>query len=559
MKNNLFEKIFLLLVFFMLLFFLAKNLNPFNELIFSFHDITQFTRTQEFTRTLSEGQFPPRLAPRLSFNLGFPVFNFYAPFAYYVNSALMLLGFSVYNAVKLSFLLALLVAFWGTYRFLKPFFNSLSSALGGVLLVSSPWLAVEIFIRGNLGEVWFIAILPFCLRAFLELSNKTTFKNIARTGGYFALLLLTHNALSFLSLMFIPFFLLFLKNKKQTALAFILGIILSAFFTIPAFFELPLTHARAIAQLTSYTDHFLCANQLWTALWGTGGSVPGCTADGMSFMLGKIQILLGTAGILYFIHSFLRKKIEKRVAVFIFMLLFTTGSVFLTLFASQFVWNLFAPLLSILQFPWRFLILGLFGLVFFAAYFASSLPKPFAKIIIVFLLFFTLFWNQKFFSKNIQVQPVAENVSYYLSDQYMYEGSAFNIPEYFPIFGNYQTWRNLKNQSRFKAPFVLQKTKSTKSRVLINSPYRKKFLIYTASAIKVNISYFPFWQIYLNGKRYIPSKFDKLARPIIKVVQPSLIEVKYSQTPLEKLSNLVSLIGLAVLTFLYLWPKKKDE
>src|SRR5206468_3841834 len=121
---------------------------------------------------LTHGQIPPRISPHMSFKMGYPVFTFYAPFAYWVSSALNLSGFDVADSLKLSFLIAIILGALGMYYFLRSFFGMVASIFGAALYACSPYVAVEIFVRGNLGEVWFLGLLPWTLYFYFHNSFR---------------------------------------------------------------------------------------------------------------------------------------------------------------------------------------------------------------------------------------------------------------------------------------------------------------------------------------------------------------------------------------------------
>ena len=91
-----------------ILFTLSKLLNPLDPRMFNFHDDTQAARIQQMALSIKSLHIPPRLAPEFSHNLGFPVFNFYAPTAYWITTGLHLVGFSIPMALKLSFFLTII-------------------------------------------------------------------------------------------------------------------------------------------------------------------------------------------------------------------------------------------------------------------------------------------------------------------------------------------------------------------------------------------------------------------------------------------------------------------
>ncbi len=108
------KKVFLAIITFVIILFLGKNLLP-SKFGFDYHDSTQPARIREFTFNLKSGQIPPRIASGFSFNLGYPVFNYYAPTAYWITSGINLLGIDPINSLKISFLITVVIAFLGMY------------------------------------------------------------------------------------------------------------------------------------------------------------------------------------------------------------------------------------------------------------------------------------------------------------------------------------------------------------------------------------------------------------------------------------------------------------
>ncbi len=76
---------------------------------FPMHDDTQVARIGQMFTALSQGQFPVRWVGDLGYGLGYPIFNFYAPLAYYVGAFLALFTSSFLLATKLAFALSLIV------------------------------------------------------------------------------------------------------------------------------------------------------------------------------------------------------------------------------------------------------------------------------------------------------------------------------------------------------------------------------------------------------------------------------------------------------------------
>ncbi len=509
---------------------LGRNLNLNSRQMFTFHDETQAARVQQFTRNLQELQIPPRMAPEFSYGMGYPVFNFYAPFAYWVTSGLSLLGLSTIASLKLSFLLALLVGFLGMYMLLKELFDDMSGLFGGVLYVTSTFIPVEIFVRGNLSEMWFIALFPVTLYLLVKNSTSNSKVIFIVTAVALSFLFSVHNVFSLLSIGLVLVFIGLLGGKKKNFLTFVLGGLLASYFIVPALLESGLTYASTVATKTSFADNFLCIKQLWLGQWGFGGSVPGCDFDGMSFALGKTQIVFGLLGGVLLLVKIVRAKtwkaLESSSRIVLAVGIMTVTSLFLTLYQSQLIWNIFAPLLSLFQFPWRFLVFGVFGLAVLGAYAVHPIligkDTAFAKIIVCIMSVILVFSVTDLFKGQSMSNTLYE--SKYLSDDYIHNNVAYKIPEYLPKSASYDIWRSFEDKNTV--------------------PYSEGLF----EKNNLNIHYFPNWHISIDGREIVPTEFDSLGRPKLAVEDTSIIKVSYRQTPIEQTGNVLS-IGALLLLF----------
>ncbi len=553
------KKITFIAVILLLLYMVSSSLNPFDGQMFEFHDETQSARITDFVINLKHFQIPPRIGPEYSFNLGFPVFNFYAPTAYWITSIFALLGVSEMVAVKLSFLLAVLVAFIGMLYLLTRFFDYYAGLLGSVVYVTSTYMATEIVIRGNLAEMWFLALFPFGLGLLVQNSkSKSVLCHIALTI-VLSLLFTTHNMLGLVSFPIAIIAALLLPDKKRNFLAIANALLIDSYFFIPAFLESSFVQAQTLAKLFDYSEHFLCSWQLWSAHgWQFGGSLKGCDADMMSFKLGKLHLILGALGVIFLLFNLIRhqskpKQFMSTYGMHLFFAFMTVGSLFLTLYASQFIWDALKPVMSLFQFPWRFLVFGMFGVGFFSAYlFAQS--KNALRIPIIFGIMFVLFiTGYKYF-----VKPQMPHDLYYgryVGKDYRAEIFAYNVKEYLPRGVDYDHWHYLNPTEANRQELGFDRNKPVQFDgpydIKENSYFNKRIVAQADGMMYVNVHYLPYWQISINSKEIIPQSFDNLARPYIKVQKDDLIRVKYSQTPMEKTANLMSLIGIASLLFLY--------
>ena len=125
---------------------------------FTFHVVNIF----EAQRALLQGQFPIRIAPDIEQGWLYPIFQFYAPFAYTVSG---LMGFVILHnpwaVYKFTIGLAAIVGAWYCYKlYVFLFKNEIAALLGAVLYLFSPYLLLNINLRGDFGEAFAQGILP---------------------------------------------------------------------------------------------------------------------------------------------------------------------------------------------------------------------------------------------------------------------------------------------------------------------------------------------------------------------------------------------------------------
>lgn len=561
-KLKLFKFIIFIFCLFLIFYLISLSLNPLNQHLFDFHDDTQLSRVHEFILDLKAGQLPPRLAPELSFNLGFPIFNFYAPFSYWVAGLLALIGLTPIYTLKLSFIFSVLLSFVAMYLFLRTFFNFWSSLLGATLYITSTYFAVEIMIRGNLAETWYFVLLPLSL--FLITKNSANKSRLIFFSTVISLFFLftTHNIFSLISLPIIGIYMMLLKNKIRNFYGLFLGILLSSYFLLPLFFEMNQTQAAMLAKDTRYQDHFLCAWQLWRANgWHYGGSVPGCDGDQMSFQLGKMQVVFASLGFTILLWKIFKQRKLDEYKIPVFISLLTLISLFLTLYESQFVWDKLSFIFALFQFPWRFLVFGMLGTTFFSAYLFHALKIPLKSIIIFALIIISFMIGRKYFGKPLY-DPMTYNGKYN-SLKYRQSVVAYKVREYLTKEAQFNYWWNmnpeLEKPNKINFDYNLPIETKAKFSVLKNNYFNKEIQVSSASTVKINVHYFPFWQIYLNGVRYMPNKFDELGRPVIKISRPTTILINFEQTMIEKVGNTLTIFGsiLLLLSIYSMRPKLK--
>jgi hypothetical protein len=280
-----------------------------------------------------------------------------------------------------------------------------------------------------------------------------------------------------------------------------------------------------------FRDHFIYPDQIWASPWGFAGSAVG-RLDGMSFMLGKLHLILAFVGLL---------TLSKPVFLaFVFLL----ASIFLTTNFSQFIWEAVKPM-AFIQYPWRFLTLATFFASFSAG--AVTLWLPGKKVIkwavIIALILVMLSLNIKYFRPQKYLPIVAGD---YISDENLKWKTSKISDEYLPK--DFLVPQNL-SEVAWEKIILTRGTAELKNQILKPHQYSFEVSAQTDAEILVNLAYFPGWKLWISGKETQPT----LDSGRIKLSLPPgshNILLKFTDTPIRTLANLITLISLLVFIIL---------
>src|SRR3989344_6061229 len=199
----------------------------------------------EMDQTIKTGQFPPRFVPDLSYGFGYPLFNFVFPLPFYIGEMFHLLGFSLVDSIKIVFGISIFGSIFAMYYLLKKLSTKWVGVAGAVLYTYIPYRATDIYDRGAVGESLAFIFLPLIILAVIKIASfDLSWKWIAMGSLSITGLTLSHNITTF---MFLPFALLLgisiaVFEKKFRAflnlsITFILGLLISSYFWIPALLD----------------------------------------------------------------------------------------------------------------------------------------------------------------------------------------------------------------------------------------------------------------------------------------------------------------------------------
>ena len=122
--------------------------------LFNIQDDEQLIRIQQMSVCLTDFQIPCRWVPDLGAGMGYPMFNFYGPLAYYVGAALYLLTGDLLFSAKAIYGISFVGAYIFMYLAARKVWGNVGGFLSGVLYSFVPYHALNFYVRGAMGEMW---------------------------------------------------------------------------------------------------------------------------------------------------------------------------------------------------------------------------------------------------------------------------------------------------------------------------------------------------------------------------------------------------------------------
>jgi uncharacterized membrane protein len=518
------------------------------------HDDTQVARVVTMGRALASGQFPVRWVADLGYGYGYPLFNFYGPLPYYFGGLLFLLNIPGVIAAKVMIGAGLLLSGFTFYLLGVRKGGRLGAVAGAILYMYAPYRAVQTYVRGAIGESWVLIFLPLIfLGPWLWSQGKRAIGLLVGAVGI-AGVILSHTILGYvivLSSIFVwlaaGFVSLWQKRMvKKFVLPFIamisIGLGLSAFFWLPAVVEMPYTNVSGQVSATAdFIDHFVCPVQLWSSQWGFGGSAKGCI-DGISFMIGKLHLMLALTGLLVICFS------KKNRSVLSLGILLLTVSIFFMLDISKSVWAIL-PGFKYIQYPWRFLSIAAFGTALVGSSLIGSLREKrwrfvgFLAVSVGSILLYVKWFHPQY----LYYQPAA----FFESPQEIRGRASRVSDEYLPA-----TFVRPENPSDVFHDTIIQ-SPTLSVHVISDTGTQSQYRIQNqvAQEVRINRVFFPGWKYLVNGDQVRPNIVDSLPYLWIPVGE-STVTLTFVNTPVRIVGDSMTLVSILLFIYIYLYAKK---
>ena len=373
----------------------------------------------EYLRGIQGGDWLARWSPDFSWGYGYPFFLIYGPFTSFLGALLVgFLGFGYTQAVEVLFAAAIVASGLAMYGYVRSWLGRNAGLVAAVAYVFLPYRLVEIYVRASLAEYVALMWLPLILwsvRAAFQatrpihntpftvhrspilplLAAALAYGGLMITSNLVALIFTPLLALYCLLLLlnrideeqplrrlsresFFPLVANALRISAAPLLGLLLGLLLSAFFWMPALSEGALVNQDQ--WYGGYYDpelHFVYPHQLLEPGWGFGISQPGpddVQQGALSFQLGVAPLVLAALALLG-----LAALPAGRRRELILLLGWLALAIFLMLPISAWAWR-HVGFVSFAQFPWRWLMIAALPLAALAGS-AALLGGPLSRTI----------------------------------------------------------------------------------------------------------------------------------------------------------------------------------
>ncbi|MCK6625601.1 MAG: glycosyltransferase family 39 protein [Anaerolineae bacterium] len=392
-------------------------------------------RTLEYGQAWGPGVIVPRWAPNLAYGYGYPLFIFAPPLPYWLGLLFAALGFSLETAFKLLIILTILLYAIGMYLLGRDLWGRIEAGLvAATAYAFAPFALREALLYGgNVPQYLAIGLFPWTLWAILRAARSRAWGWGVVAACFYAAILLSH---LFHALIFTPVVGLFglilwnqgsgVRGQKpvassqksvvssqkigfdfkkllfairhspftirhsqfplpspQALAAIPLGLLLAAFFWLPAFTERVFTRAQSDIYLEK--SPFFVRYPHWSEMFAWVAPLDARAANPyVPLSLGLVTIILAALGFLAGVRGqgsgvrgqgpgaggqqtsnlYLPSSILHLLSSIFFAAVALTA-IFLALPISRPVWEIIT-ILQVAEFPWRMLGLANLGLAVLA-------------------------------------------------------------------------------------------------------------------------------------------------------------------------------------------------
>lgn len=459
--------------------------------------------TALFSESLATGFWYPRWLPEMAGGYGYPTFIFYQPGFFYCAAGWMQLVGSPSAATYCTVLSFLCVGAIGAYLVGRELGDEWTGGFAAALLLLTPYLYVNLLVRGDLSELTAMLLVPWLLFFAVRIVRRIEASQSVSAGGgglglVLAAMVYCHPMVALLASGMLLVLAIALAVQRLPLRPLLVAVGQAGLVTagLSIFYALPLVQmskyvdfADAISGYYTPSDHVVYPLQYFQTGWGFGGSKAGL-GDGMSFQLGLPHAAIAIAGLIAARHDRLSRSL---MAAYLILVVGATP-----LFG--WLWDVVFPL-RVVQFPWRILSLTAALQAALAAGVHKWMPKEpqFKLAAYLLLIVMVVYWSMP--------QFIASQERNYGVDTWVRERQARQLAEMITFTGadefRPRTAIGLRQQPpRGMRPIVESVGSRRIEPAAGHSPHRIAYQIAAGppSEVIIHQAYLPGWHVELGGQ-----------------------------------------------------------
>ena len=536
------------------------------ERVLTGHDSTHYVaRIASLVDASRAGAIVQRWATEAAGGYGSPWPLFVSPLHSRLGSMLAVIGFSAITATNLVTLATLLCAAIGMFLLVRRFFGLEAGVASAAALSLAPYTLVNLYARGDYAEFMALAFVPWLVMASLDLWNAPTRRRVIAVALLIALFPLTNLPATIVVMPFVAVAILAGLYRPATrkaagalSAAVILALALSAFFWLPAAVERRFVHAdRMISEWYSFEHHFVPIARVVYSPWRYDYNQFPDTGQTMTLEIGPIHLIVALFALGLLVWRWKGRASSAPTAGTTAMLAGSLGllaiGAFMMTRASLPIWRMI-PLLTYLQFPWRYLLLASLATAVLAAapFTLVRTGTPAARILCAsFLIVFVAYGYRRAKPAGFENYPS----DFFTAQNYLGAPAATtSLDEFTPV------WDSIRDTAATARRKTSDVTVASGAATVVEEGESRRLAkrwnlsVAAPATLRIHAHYFPGWNVTLDGAT-LPITIttpDGLMEVNVAAGSHRLALTKHA-TPIERAADLVSLAALFIAALGLAW------
>ncbi len=503
------------------------------------------TTMAQFAQALKDGEFPVRWSNGFAqFGLPLPLFAHQLPA--YAGALLIMSGLSVTTSYNLVLTATILLGSIILYVYVRTWVDTDAALAASIVATFFPYKIINMYIRGALPELLSASFFPLLLYGIDQITRGKYLRGSLWIGIGTLCIALSHpmlllilglTAAVYAAARLYPF--KDIQALVYTASGVVFGIAGAAYYLIPLVIEMKYFYQGVQPAQALSSDVFLSWKNFFDPHWYYYLTHPGPRGNLLKVGIPELVLLLIATALLFFKKQKKESGIQKLHGIWWGI---AVVALYMTLPLSKPLYSLI-PGLSLVQYPWRFLIVVQVAVAVLTAVLVQRFFSSRKTLLVVLLSTLCIIRIPQLYGKNYAAFP---------ESQYFHTISNLHSQNLNTIWSDNSEKYPPKTQQAAvlsgEAILLPTSLKNARRTYTINAAQPARLIDYTF--------YFPGWKVFVDGTE-IPIEFqDMNYRGLITYQVPAgshQISVVYTQTKVRALASYISVFSFLTAALIIYW------